>query len=129
MTAAATTGPARQPRPTSSTPATQLNPILRIEFSTVLKARTLTIRRRLLLNRPLLFLHARGLALQVAKEVQLRASDPGRPHHVDLVDHGRVQREDPFDALSERHFPHRERRARAAPMHADHHALEHLDAL
>src|SRR5438067_6894934 len=93
-TADATTGPARQPRPTSSTPATYTNPIRRSAFSRVRYARTFTmaklrncgiaesqnrklqnfqfrnsaILRALLFSR---FLHARGLALQLAQEVQL----------------------------------------------------------
>src|SRR5262245_3385215 len=94
-TAAATTGPARQPRPTSSTPATWLKPMRRKLFSSVLNARTFTMAmptdrlgeedalRGLL---PLLFLHPRCLALQVAQEVQLRAADACGADHVDLVD-------------------------------------------
>ena len=42
-TAAATTGPARQPRPTSSTPATCTNPTRRSVFSSVRMAGTRTI--------------------------------------------------------------------------------------
>ena len=40
-----------------------------------------------------------------------------------------MQREDALDALAERHLADGEGRARAAAVHADHHALEHLDAL
>ena len=76
----------------------------------------------------LLLLHARRLALQLAQEVELRAADLRGAEHVDLVDDRRVQREDALDALAERHLAHREGRARAAAVHADHHALEHLDA-
>src|SRR3954451_19378007 len=90
MTAPATTGPARQPRPTSSTPATYTKPWRRSAFSRVRKARTLTIASRGLLLRRLL--HARGLALQVAQEIELRAADLGGAQHVDLVDHRRMQR-------------------------------------
>ena len=43
MTAPATTGPARQPRPTSSQPATRWKPHRRRAFSRLLVARTLTI--------------------------------------------------------------------------------------
>ena len=52
-----------------------------------------------------------------------------RADDVDLVDDRRVQREDALDALAERHLADREGRAGAAAVHADHHALEHLDAL
>src|SRR6476469_7807204 len=130
-TAAATTGPARQPRPTSSTPATRLNPSRRMVFSSVLKARTLTTGEwpersdRLLLGR---VLHPCGFALQLAQEVQLRAANARRAHDVDLVDDRRVQWEDALDPLAERHLGHGKRRARAAPVHPDYHALEHLDA-
>src|SRR6186713_1907808 len=90
-TAAATTGPARQPRPTSSTPATWLNPMRRKEFSSVRKARTLTTRKLCWL---LLLAHACRLALQLAQEIQLRAANTGSPQDLDLVDDRRVQRED-----------------------------------
>src|SRR2546428_281958 len=83
-TAAATTGPARQPRPTSSTPATYTNPMRRSAFSRVRYARTLDMKRLLR------FSHPRGLALQVAQEVQLRAPDLRGADHFDLVDDRRV---------------------------------------
>src|SRR5580765_363359 len=140
-TAAATTGPARQPRPTSSTPATCTNPIRPSAFSIVRLARCRATRasrramgRRgasagnLLGDDALGFLHARGLALQIAQEVQLGAAHAGRPHDLDLLDRRRMQREDALDALAERDLPHRERGAQAAPVHADDDALEHLHA-
>src|SRR5687768_14414549 len=92
-------------------------------FSTVLKARTFIRDLRFLL-----LLHPRRLPLQIAEEVQLRATHARRPHHVDLVDDRRVQWKDALDALAERHLPDGERRTRAAAVHADHHAFEHLDA-
>src|SRR5690606_35168712 len=81
------------------------------------------------LRRAPLFLHARGLAAQLAQVVELGAADLGAPHHLDLVDHRRVQREDPLDSLAERDLAHGERGARAATTDADHDTLEHLDAL
>src|SRR6267142_1791513 len=103
----------------------------------VLIARTFTMARlpggslllfghRLLLGHRLL--HARGLALQVAEEVQLRAPDARRPHDVDLGDCRRVQREDALDALSEGHLADRERGACAAAVQTDDDPLENLDA-
>src|SRR5439155_22027067 len=65
----------------------------------------------------------------LAEEVQLGAADLGGAQDLDRVDDRRVEGEDTLDALAERDLPDRERRARAAPVHADHHALEHLDAL
>ena len=75
-----------------------------------------------------LVFHARRLALEVAQVVQLGAPHLGRSHDLDLLDGRRVQREDALDALAERHLAHRERRARAAAVQADHDALEDLDA-
>src|SRR5687767_15053584 len=110
-------------------------------FSSVLNARTFTIetnpgrtetcpeQRRRESDRPLGFLHARGLPLQLAEEVQLGAADAGGAHDVDLVDDRRMQREDALHTLPERNLANGECRARAAAMHPDHHALEHLDAL
>src|SRR5438128_756433 len=127
-TAAATTGPARQPRPTSSTPATYTNPTRRSEFSSVRIAGTRTIR-----SHPcvltfafgfLSFPHAGRLALQVAQIVQLRAPHLCRAGHLDLRDRRRVQREDALDPLAERHLAHRKGPAGTAAMHADDDALE-----
>src|SRR5580765_5324069 len=89
-TAAATTGPARHPRPTSSVPATYTKPTRRSQFSSVRVAAT----RPKGLFGFLCVLHARGLALQIAQVVQLGAADLRRPHHLDLGNRRRVQRED-----------------------------------
>src|SRR5262245_41656496 len=158
MTAAATTGPARQPRPTSSTPATCTNPTRRSAFSSVRMAGTRVIAGQVgrvsrvgLVGRkhggsdlpgpPDLsdppdrssrfggVFHPRGLALQVAQVVQLRPADFGRSRDFHLLDRRRVERKDALDALSERHLAHRERRARAAAVQADYDAFENLNAL
>src|SRR6266850_3066461 len=133
-TAAATTGPARHPRPTSSVPATYTKPTRRSQFSSVLVAATrppmssvLTSSFLLLTFRLLRVFHARGLALQIAQVIQLGAPDLRRPHHLDLGDGRRMQRENALHALAERHLAHRERGARAAAVHADHDALEDLN--
>src|SRR4051812_44258049 len=126
-TAAATTGPARHPRPTSSTPATCANPTRRSAFSSVRVADT---RAMYGLARGFVdFLHARRLALQVAQIVKLRATDLRRAHEVDLVNRRRMQREDALHALAERHFADGEGCAGPAAVHADHDAFEDLDAL
>src|SRR5687767_15836784 len=93
-TAAATTGPARQPRPTSSTPATCTNPTRRSVFSSVRMAGT----RVILLGFRVVF-HPGRLALQIAQIVQLRAPDFRGPHDLDLVNRRRMQREDSLHAL------------------------------
>src|SRR5512140_2002873 len=104
-TAPATTGPARQPRPTSSAPATCTYPRRRISFSTVRDARERDMaapqdqRPQEASRRALLFLHPGGLAAQIAEERQLGAPHAGAAHHFDLVHRRRVQREDALDAL------------------------------
>src|SRR5262245_36559920 len=124
-TAPATTGPARQPRPTSSVPATYTNPARRSAFSRVRVAGT-RVTRPLLLGA---VLHARRLALQIAQVVELGAAHARRLGHFHLLDRRRVQRKNALDPLAERHLAHRERRAGAAAMNADDDALEDLDAL
>src|SRR5688572_23676045 len=104
-TAAATTGPARQPRPTSSTPATCTNPTRRSAFSSVRIAGTRVIELRtwkseVLISRFLVgVLHPGGLALEVAQVIELGAADTGRAHHFDLLDRRRVQRKNALDTL------------------------------
>src|SRR5438876_1871034 len=138
-TAAATTGPARQPRPTSSTPATYMKPARRSAFSSVRMAGTrVTVYvpglrcqfcvLRFSFRPPALF-HPRRLALEVAQIIQLGAPHLRRPHHLDLLDRRRVERENALDTLAERHLAHRKGPARPAAMHPDDHALEDLDAL
>src|SRR5471032_1969025 len=123
-TAAATTGPARQPRPTSSTPATCTNPTRRSAFSSVRVAgtRVTSAFRLQTSDLPLSgfddVLHPRGLALQLAEVVELRAADLGRPRDLDLRNRRRMQREDALDTLAERHLAHGEGGARAATVHA-----------
>src|SRR6185295_6655782 len=70
-TAAATTGPARQPRPTSSTPATYTNPTRRSAFSSVRIAGTRVIQGRAGLAR------LAGLASRTARHFH-RTDQPDR---------------------------------------------------
>src|SRR4029453_5902505 len=109
-TAAATTGPARHPRPTSPTPATSANPRRRRAFSRVRIAgirmrASLGSRSALTVGAPALF-HACRLALQIAEEVQLAAADFGRAHDLDLLNRRRMKRENALDALAKRYLPH-----------------------
>src|SRR5688572_195979 len=111
-TAPATTGPARHPRPTSSTPHTRLNPNLRSTFSSVRVAATRVIQWQTgswfsVLLCP--FAHPGSLTLEIAEEVQLRPAHFRGPHNFDLLNDRRVQREDPLDALAERHLANGER--------------------
>src|SRR5690606_31103618 len=69
------------------------------------------------------------LAAQVAQVVQLGPAHLAAAHHLDLVEGGRQQREDPLDADAAGDLPDGEGLARAAAPAGDHHALEDLDAL
>src|SRR5688572_30263904 len=113
-TAPATTGPARHPRPTSSTPHTRLKPSLRRTFSSVRVAATRVISvgaprflpgLRVLLRA---LAHPRRLALEVAQEVELGAAHFCRAHDFYLLNDRRVQRKDALDTLAERNLAHRE---------------------
>src|SRR4029078_6801075 len=126
-TAPATTGPARQPRPTSSTPATYTNPTRRGAFSSVRAAGTRTIADLPCLLRRLV-LHPRVLALQIRQVIQLRSPHPRRFRDLDLLNGRRVQGKNPFDTLAERDLADGERGARSAAMNPDDNAFENLDA-
>src|SRR3989442_9677949 len=43
----------------------------------------------------------RGLTLELAQVIEFGASDPAGPDHFDLVNHRRMQREDPLHAMTE----------------------------
>src|SRR5437773_8523787 len=124
-TAPATTGPARQPRPTSSTPATTRYPSTDSRRSCVQPAvpRQAT---RLPLG---FFFDARCLSLAIPQIVELRPSHLAPTHDLDLADDRRVHRKDPPDADAVGAFPDGEGAAGAAPLHGDHHAAEDLDAI
>src|SRR5688572_30507837 len=139
-TAPATTGPARHPRPTSTTPHTRLNPSLRRTFSSVRVAATRVIRivgersdrARILRTLRGLFCalaHPGRLALAIAQEVQLGPAHFRPAHDFHLLNDRRVQQEDQLDALADRLLAHRKRGAHPDAVHADHDALEHLDTL
>src|SRR5580700_7152344 len=109
MTAPANTAPNRAPRPTSSTPATAANPRARKSRSSAPSQRSLApafADATCAATEDLLaFAEPRRLALELAQIVKLRASYPARAHHVDAVDHSRVQWKNAFHALSEAHLP------------------------
>src|SRR3990172_4171722 len=115
MTAHATTGPARGPRPTSSTPASsgpwaarssRSIPLHRFRRPPMVGRPPPNGSRRdgppsLLGRRGLRHLHAHlaladagRLAREVPQVVELGATHPAAPHHGDLGDHRTVQRED-----------------------------------
>src|SRR4051794_9117562 len=104
MTAAATTGPNRAPRPTSSTPATAWKPRARSSRSSVASQRILPpAGSGRIEESAILFALAEtgGLALESAKVVQFGAADAAGAHHIDVIDDAGIHREDALDALAE----------------------------
>src|SRR5450756_1307328 len=153
-TAPAYTGPARQPRPTSSTPAIRACPRARASSS---MAKSPSTRSRSLARshafrlppdpivprflRPelrtgtaipgsvvALLRDAGGLAAAIPKVVQLRASHLAVALDLDLLEHGRVHREGALHADTLRDLAHRERLTCTAAPARDDEAVEHLDA-
>src|SRR5579872_3334327 len=84
ITAPANTGPKRAPRPASSKPAIDRNPASR------------AARSKRLLGTENLFSFAKpgSLALETAQIVQLGAANAAGAHHIHVIDHGSVHRED-----------------------------------
>src|SRR5512143_3833527 len=76
-----------------------------------------------------LLLHAAGLALALAQEVELGPPHPRVPDHLHLLDGPRVQREDPLHPGAEGDLAHGHRRPGAAAPQADDEPLEDLHAL
>src|SRR6185312_7310049 len=100
----ATTGPAREPRPTSSTPAMSAPPARRRSRSIVVQRVRCTVRAPCAawldgagdLN--LALLDSRGLAGGFAQVVELRATHAATTHDVHVAEHGAVDRENALDA-------------------------------
>ena len=78
MTAAAKTGPAQLPLPTSSRPAMLLRPAARSSSS--------ASRQEILTRAEALFPNTGGLANEAAQVVELRATELASAKHLDLVD-------------------------------------------
>src|SRR5205085_8549243 len=139
MTQAATTGPARQPRPTSSVPAMARKPKSRSRRSTAdisarraNSAKTWPTRRSFFAAARLalaLFFDARGFAAEIPEVVELCASDPAMAFNLDLVDGRRVEGEHPLHAHAAGNLAHGEHLPGAAAAARDHQALEDLNAL
>src|SRR5579872_4503801 len=130
ITAPANTAPNSDPRPTSSTPATATKPRARSSRSSVPSQRsfatgfadaTCAATRGLLA-----FAEPRRLTLQVAQIIQLRAPYPAGSHHVDVIDHPRMQRKNALHTLSEAHLPDRDALPHSRIFPGDHGAFERL---
>src|SRR5262245_10710814 len=138
MTAAATTGPARGPRPASSTPATRTTPVRQAWASKRYGAVGGGVTGRafdLLLAQcrgdlpdPLLT-HAGGLTGQLPQIVELRAPHAAPPHDVHPLDARRVQGERALHTHPVGDAAHREGRLGSLSPPPDHHAFEDLGPL
>src|SRR5437764_537917 len=135
MTQAATTGPARQPRPTSSVPAMARNPKSRSRRSTAdISATRANSAKRFLTSRSAgfglaftLFFDAGGFPSEIPEVVELRAADPAMAFNLDTIDAGRVQGEHALHADSTGDFAYSEHLPRAATLARDHQTLKNLD--
>src|SRR5260221_5335626 len=124
MTQAATTGPARQPRPTSSVPAMARKPKSRSRRSTTDSSAT---RANSANRRPTkrsseegflaftAFFDAGGFPAEIPEIVEVRAADPAMTFHLDLVDRRRIQREHTLHTDPAGNLADCEHLARASP--------------
>src|SRR5918996_1036873 len=99
-TAAATTGPARGPRPASSTPTRR--------YSSAQTARSRASVGRGGMSALALLPDSGGLAAQRAEVVQLRAAHPSPANQLDRGDRGAVDRKEPLDSHPRRDLADRE---------------------
>src|SRR6185503_9504536 len=121
-TAAATTGPARGPRPASSTPTR------RCSSAQTARSRTRVGRgaRRSALS---LLPDSGGLAAQRAELLQLRAPHPSPAKQLEPGNRGAVDREEALDSYTRRDLADREGLADAATPFGDDQPLERLKTL
>src|SRR5437588_1332537 len=127
MTQAATTGPARQPRPTSSVPAIARKPESRRRRSTAdISAIRANSAKRFVTSRSAgfglafaLFFDAGCFTAEIPEVVELRAADPAMAFNLDVIDAGGVQREHTFQADSAGVFSYGEHLPRAASFATD----------
>src|SRR4051812_6581903 len=137
MTQAATTGPARHPRPTSSVPAMALKPESRSRRSTAdISAIRANSAKRFVTSRSAgfglafaLFFDAGCFPAEIPEVVELRAADPAMAFNLDVIDAGGVQREHTLHADSAGDFADGEHLPRAAAFARDDQTLKDLDAL
>lgn len=75
------------------------------------------------------FFDPSGLSFGAAQVEQFGPAYLAKANDLELVDIGRVLREDPLHPDTVRHFTHGEGLGHAGPAFLDHDALKHLDAL
>src|SRR5688500_19353937 len=119
ITPAATTGPARQPRPTSSVPAMALKPKSRSLRSTTdisatrassAKRESCSFSSEVRLPRALFF-DARGFSAEIPEVVELCATDPAMAFDLDFIDGGGVERKHTLHADAAGDFPDGDRKS------------------
>src|ERR1017187_802520 len=115
ITALAKTAPNKEPRPTSSTPATARKPRARSSRSSVASQRNLPPAEIGRMARPKLFalFQTGGLALQGAQIVQLGATHATCADHIDVIHDLGVYREDTLHALAKTDLADRDALAHA----------------
>src|ERR1700744_2326502 len=138
MTAAATTAPNKEPRPTSSAPAMKWKPRARSScsrfprhFHLGLCSLRLFAAARAMLSPATgsgTFLKTRGLAFKSPQIVQLRAADLSRAHNIDVIDNRGAQRENTLDAVTEADLADRYGLAHPGVLAREHRAFKHLNA-
>src|SRR3954468_641590 len=121
-TAAATTGPARGPRPASSTPTR------RCSSAQTARSRT-SVGRGAMRSALALLPDSGGLAAQRAQVIQLRAAHPSPANQLDRGDRGAVDREEALDSHTRRDLADRKGLADAATPFRDDQPLERLKTL
>src|SRR5260370_3809482 len=131
MTAPAKTAPNREPRPTSSTPATAWKPRARNSRSRVASHRNLPPAGIGRMARPKLFalFQAGSFALQRTQIVQLGAAHAAGADDIDVVHHLRMYREDTLHALAKTDLSDGDALAHTHSVACDQHAFESLEAL
>src|SRR5215213_11143465 len=84
---------------------------------------------RLCLVARVLFLNSCSFPAELAKVVKFRTPHLTSAHNIDVIDNGRVQRENSLDADAETDLPHRDRFARPAMFASYNYTLEDLQTL
>src|ERR1700683_5011255 len=126
-TAAATTAPNSEPRPTSSTPATALKPRAWSSRSRVASQRNGAEVDSGRIGSPgklLALSQTGGLALETAQVVELGAAHAPGTNHIDMVDDSCMDGEDALDAVAETDLADRDGLADAGVIARDEGALE-----
>src|SRR5580693_5093340 len=128
-TAAATTAPNREPRPTSSTPATAAKPRAWSSRSRVASQRNVAEVDSGRIGSPgklLALAQTGGLALETAQIIKLGAAHATCANHIDVVDHSCVDGEDALNAVAKANLADRDGLAHAGVGTGDESHLERL---